>query len=294
MSLKSGKLFILFLLGMLLALAIFDYLNHTYIKAVFGKTEPMPSKMGVYYQGYKLGTTSKLKISKDFSSTYLYITLNQRGLHLPKNISVEVKNYDDDTKYVDIIYPSAPAVKYIKTGDVIRGKYELSSSGGISNANQAHIDSLAAKGESLLNSATRTTDALTDLFVLMNDMLEENRENIFQSSSSLKNSMLNFEIASLNIKDLTEKVNGEVTRSVVNNSAKNIEQMTKNFADSSQSINKTSSDFSVLIPKLSDLIEIGKLTLINLNKITLGLGETLRKRFGGIRVLFGQPIKDCK
>jgi hypothetical protein len=85
-----------------------------------------------------------------------------------------------------------------------------------------------------------------------------------------------------------------VTRSVVNNSAKNIEQMTKNFADSSQSINKTSSDFSVLIPKLSDLIEIGKLTLINLNKITLGLGETLRKRFGGIRVLFGQPIKDCK
>lgn len=53
--------------------------------------DPMPSRMGVYYKGYKLGTTSKLKISKDFKTTYLYITLNQRGLQLPKISPQELK-----------------------------------------------------------------------------------------------------------------------------------------------------------------------------------------------------------
>ena len=66
---------------------LFDYLNHTYIKAEFNKMDPMPSKMGVYYKGYKLGSTTKLKISKEFRTTYLNIKLNQRALQLPKNIS---------------------------------------------------------------------------------------------------------------------------------------------------------------------------------------------------------------
>ncbi len=294
MSIKSGKLFVIFLVGIIFIAAFYDYFNHTYIKAEFKKTDPMPPRMGVYYQGYRLGTTRKVRISKDFKTTYLYITLNQRGLHLPKNITVEVKNYDEDTKYVDIIYPPAPMIRYIETGDVIKGKSESSESYGISNTNQAHIDSLAAKGESLLSSAAKTTDALTDLFVLMNEILSENRENLFVSSTSLKNSMQNFETTTDNLKDLSGKLNGEITNEIIKNNAQNISDITKNFADSSKNFNKTSSDFSVLIPKLSELTEIAKATLCNLNAVTLGLGDTLRKRFGGMRVLFGQPLKNNK
>ncbi len=290
MTFQAIKSFGLLVLITFLLFSIYMYLNHTYIKAEFKKMDPMPSKMGVYYKGYKLGTTTKLRISKDFKTTYLYIRLNQRGLELPKNISVKIKNYDEDTKYVDIIYPSAPMLKYIKSGDIIKGESSFTFN-GISDINQAHIDDLSEKGENLLSSATKATDSLTEMFDLINNILDENRENIHASTTSLKNSMANLE-------DLSNKVNDEITRQTIRNSAQNLEQVTANFAYSSKdfisisgNFNKTSSEFSVLVPKLSVLIDAVQLVVCNVNEIIVGVKKTLQQKFGGARLIFGKPIK---
>ena len=48
MSVGIGKAIILTFLVLILFIGIFDYFNHTYIKAEFYKSDPMPSKMGVY------------------------------------------------------------------------------------------------------------------------------------------------------------------------------------------------------------------------------------------------------
>lgn len=259
--------------------------------------DPMPSKMGVYYKGYKLGTTTKLKISKDFKTTYLYIKLNQRGLHLPKNISAKIKNYDKDIKYVDIIYPPAPMIRYIRTGDIIKGESGFTIS-GISDINQAHLDDLSEKGGSLLSSATKTTDSLTELFTLVTDILKENRENIFASTTHLKNGMANLEISTKNLKNMTQKVDNGITEQNIKNSSSNIEQMTSNFANSSKefisisgNFNKSSSDFSVLVPKLSTLIDGVQLVVCNVNDIVVGVKKTLQQRLGGARIIFGKPMK---
>ena len=297
MNLTVGKIILSILLFIFLGAVIVTYFNHTYIKAEFNKMDPMPSKMGVYYKGYKLGTTRKIKISKDFKTTYLYITLNQRGLQLPKNITARIKNYDEDTKYVDIQYPSAPMLKYIKTGDVIKGESGFTFS-GISDINQAHLDNLSEKGENLLSSATKTTDALTELFDLVTEILTENRENILASSTSLRNSMQNLETTTSNLKDLSQKTNDEITRQTIRNSATNLEMTTANFANSSKdfisisgNFNKTSSDFSVLVPKLSVLIDAVQMVICNVNDIVVGVKRTLQQRFGGARIIFGKPIK---
>lgn len=260
--------------------------------------DPMPPRMGVYYKGYRLGTTQKVRISKDFKTTYLYITLNQRGLQLPKNITVRIKNYDEDTKYVDIVYPTAPMLKYIRTGDVIKGETGFTFS-GISDINQAHLDDLSEKGSDLLSSATKTTDALTELFALVTDMLNENRENILESTTYLRNSMANLEVSTANLKDLSQKVNDEITRETIRKSATNLEMTTYNFANSSKELisisgnfNKTSSDFSVLVPKLSVLIDAVQLVVCNVNEIIVGVKKTLQQRFGGARMIFGKPIKN--
>ena len=299
MNLRKGKIIVVIILLLILALAAFDLLTHTYIKAEFLKTDPMPARMGVYFQGYKLGTTTKINISNDFKKTYLFITLNQRGLHLPRNIKAEVKNYDEDAKFVDLIYPTRPAIRYLRTGDVIKGRSKLHGADGISNTNQAHLDNLSEKGENLLNSAKETTDTLTDLFALIHEILSENRQNILSSSNSLKNSMSNLEITTDNLKEISTKTNSEISSDALKNIISNIEQTTTNLSEStsqfvsvSGNLNKTSSNFSVLIPKLKELIDIGKTTLCNLNSILTGLGETLRKRCGGMRVLFGVPINE--
>lgn len=292
-----GKFLFWLLIFILVLIVIANYLNHTYIKAEFNKMDPIPSKMGVYYKGYKLGSTSRLRISKDFKKTYLYITLNQRGLHLPKNIRVKIKKYDNETKYVDIIYPKRPMIRYIRTGDTIKGDTGFIFS-GISDINQAHIDDLSEKGGDLLSSAKKTTDSLTEMFDLVTDILGENRENILNSTTSLKNGMKNLEQTTQNMKAMSNKVNDGITKQNIQNSTKNIEQMTSNFANSSKdfisitgNFNKTSSDFSVLVPKLSTLIDVVQMSVCNVNDIILGLKNTLQQKWGGARIIFGKPIK---
>ena len=292
-----GKFLFGLLIFILVLVGIANYLNHTYIKAEFNKMDPIPSKMGVYYKGYKLGSTSRLRISKDFKKTYLYITLNQRGLHLPKNISVKIKKYDNETKYVDIIYPRRPMIRYIRTGDTIKGDTGFIFS-GISDINQAHIDDLSEKGGDLLSSAKKTTDSLTEMFSLVTDILSENRENILNSTTSLKNGMKNLEQTTQNMETISAKVNDGITKQNIQNSTKNIEQMTSNFANSSKdfisisgNFNKTSSDFSVLVPKLSTLIDVVQMSVCNVNDIILGLKKTLQQKWGGARIIFGKPVK---
>lgn len=292
-----GKLLFWLLIFILVLIVIANYLNHTYIKAEFNKMDPIPSKMGVYYKGYKLGSTSRLRISKDFKKTYLYITLNQRGLHLPKNIRVKIKKYDNETKYVDIIYPKRPMIRYIRTGDTIKGDTGFIFS-GISDINQAHIDDLSEKGGDLLSAAKKTTDSLTEMFDLVTDILGENRENILNSTTSLKNGMKNLEQTTQNMKTMSNKINDGITKQNIQNSTKNIEQMTSNFANSSKdfisitgNFNKTSSDFSVLVPKLSTLIDVVQMSICNVNDIILGLKKTLQQKWGGARIIFGKPIK---
>lgn len=292
-----GKIILLVIIIAFLGFGISTYLNHTYIKAEFDKMDPIPTRMGVYYKGYKLGSTTRLKISKDFTKTYLYITLNERGLHLPKNISIKIKKYDNDTKYVDIIYPRSPMIKYIKTGDTIKGDTGFTFS-GISDINQAHLDDLSEKGGDLLSSAKETTDSLTEMFDLVTDILTENRENIYSSTTSLKNGMANLEQTTLNMKIMSNKVNDGITKQNIQNSTKNIEKMTSNFANSSNDfisitghVNKSSQDFSVLIPKLSVLIDTIQMSACNVNDIIVGLKKTLQQKFGGARIIFGKPMK---
>ena len=296
MNLTTGKIVLIIIATIIILIILGNYFNHTYIKAEFKALDPMPAKMGVYLHGYKIGRTSHLRVSKDFKKTYLFITLNQRGLHLPKNIKVEIKNYGDNERYVDIIYPPSPMIKYIRNGDTIKG-VSYGTFKNISDLNQTHLDDLSEKGETLLQSATKTTDSITDLIELLTDITKENRDNIYSTTTSLKNSMQNLESTTSNLKDLSNKLNNEITTEIIRKSAKNIEYMTGNFADSSKNFitisgnfNKTSADFSTLVPKLSDLIAVAKGVLCNLNEIILGLKNTLKKRMGGARLIFGKAM----
>lgn len=251
--------------------------------------DPMPTRMPVYYKGYKIGTSTKVRISKDFKTTYLYITLNQRGLHLPKNISVEIKDYNEDIKYVDIIYPPSPMIKFITTGDIIKGKSTLSLN-GISDTNQAHLDHLAEKGETLLASATETMDTLTELISLITEILDENRANILSSTNNLNKSMTNLALTTSNLKDVSYKINTGITEEIIKNSSYNLEQTTYNLANSTKGVTTITDNFSTLVPKLSVLIDAVQTVVCNINEIIVGIKKTLKKKLSGARLIFGTAI----
>ena len=62
MNFKLGKFLLILIIVIVVGFALTNFLTHTYIKAEFNKMDPLPEKMGVYYKGYKLGTTKKVKI----------------------------------------------------------------------------------------------------------------------------------------------------------------------------------------------------------------------------------------
>lgn len=258
------KIFYIAVITIAIFVLSIKYFSNTYIKAEFNKLDPLSSNMDVYYKGYKLGKTTKVRISKDFKKTYLYITLNQTRLHLPKNITVETKGFGKDNKYVDIIYPKNPDKNYIHSGDTIKGVNLHKHTRGAQS-----VETLISQGEDFLDSAQVTTETFTELLTNINNIILENKDNIHKSTTSLKNSMQNLE-------RLTQNLNKGITEKTINANSNNIKETTENLSLSTKN----------LITITNSLQKI----LCDIKQITNGLKEALSKHFGGARVIFGKPL----
>ncbi len=292
----TGKFMLILIFLSAIGYGIFIYSTHTYIRAEFQHLDPFPAKMPVYYKGYKLGTTSKNEISKDFTKTILYIRLKQRGLHLPRNITAEIKK-QSGSYYVELVFPEKPAKKYIRSGDLIKGK-TYSEIEATRKLNQAYLVSLAEKGDNLLNSATKLSENADKLILLLNDVIDENRDDLKATTKNLKTTTENLSIITTEVKDLAQKANSSINPQELKASSKNIKlitddltQITSNLIPITKNLTDTTSNLLLGLPKLDNLID--KLTgvVVNLNEILQGIKCTLKQRFSGFRIMFGKAIK---
>lgn len=295
-NLTTGKIILILMLLGGLGFWIYTYATHTYIRAEFQHLDPFPAKMPVYYKGYKLGTTSKNEISKDFTKTILYINLKQSGLHLPKNITAEIKN-QGGSYYVELVFPEFPTKKYIKSGDLIKGK-TYSELEATTKLNQAYLVSLAQKGDSLITSATKLTDNANDLVSLVQEVINENREDLKTSTQNLKITTQNLSVITTDVKDLAQKANSSFNKKDIQKSTQNIKvitddltQITNNLIPITQNLKYTTSNILNGLPKIDILIDKVTNVVTNLNEILQGLKNTLKQKFSGFRIMFGRAIK---
>lgn len=295
-NLTTGKIILILMLLGGLGFWIYTYATHTYIRAEFQHLDPFPAKMPVYYKGYKLGTTSKNEISKDFTKTILYINLKQSGLHLPKNITAEIKN-QGGSYYVELVFPEFPTKKYIKSGDLIKGK-TYSELEATTKLNQAYLVSLAQKGDSLISSATKLTDNANDLVSLVQEVINENREDLKTSTKNLKITTQNLSVITTDVKDLAQKANSSFNKKDIQKSTQNIKvitddltKITNNLIPITQNLKDTTSNILNGLPKIDTLIDKVTNVVTNLNEILQGLKNTLKQKFSGFRIMFGRAIK---
>lgn len=302
-NLTTGKIILILLFLGGIGFWIYTYATHTYIRAEFQHLDPFPAKMPVYYKGYKLGTTSKNEISKDFTKTILYINLKQSGLHLPKNITAEIKN-QGGSYYVELVFPEFPTKKYIKSGDLIKGK-TYSELEVTTKLNQAYLVSLAQKGDSLISSATKLTDNANDLVSLVQEVINENREDLKTSTKNLKITTQNLSVITTDVKfittdvkDLAHKANSSFNKKDIQKSTQNIKvitddltQITNNLIPITQNLKDTTSNILNGLPKIDTLIDKVTNVVTNLNEILQGLKNTLKQKFSGFRIMFGRAIK---
>lgn len=296
------KKFLILILGAILGIAGFTFVVHNlfnmHITAVFEDLEPFPKNLNVYYKGFKLGRTVRVHPSKDFTKTHVEMILNAKDLSLPDNTTARMKT-KNKKDYIELEYPTAPSITYLKNHSMIYGKKGLNIGDYIDKQAEAGgLDEIKENLNNTVASAGDTLDALTELFGTANDILKDLRP-------SLKITGENLAATSQNLAETSAELNQSVRPKRLHNSFANIEQTTQNIERTTKNLEQASQNISnvtahvnsdtitimdCVIANSNTIIDNINKILANTNDIVNGFKVTLSKRFGGMKIMFGKPI----
>lgn len=282
--------FFYILVGIIVALIstslITQNLGHVRIIAQFQELEPFNKKLPVYYKGYKLGHTGNIYPSKDFTNTNVDIILKIKDLDIPDNATVKIKS-KNKKDYIELIYPNTPSVTYLKNRSIIKGEKSLDISSYISKqAESGGLDEIKDNLNSTVQSAGITLNALTELINTANLILIDIRP-------SIKETSINLATSTKNLSDVTNQLDKSMQPKRLSNTLSNIEKTTKNLEIASLNIAGITDQANTKTITLLDCILTNTNALIkNIDNIVNGIKNTLSKRFGGMQIMLGKPIKE--
>lgn len=267
-----------FLIFMLVLM--YQRLTYTYITAEFDELRPIHGRVNIFYKGYKIGKVLYIKPNADFTKTYMKMAIFHNTLKLPKNISAKLLREKDKWRkidYIEMIYPNEPETLYLKDGDLISGKSTVDIETYLSSQEADSLDNIR-------QSAEDTITSLNDLFVSLNELVNENRPNLKAASKNLSDT-------ARNLNDMTKKLNKSIKQQDLNKAMKNLDKSIDSVAKTTKELETISGNVNLLTGELNS--SVPNFTT-NVNEIACGVANTLKKRFGGLRLFFGRVIdKDC-
>lgn len=285
----------LILSGVLIIIAVsyYIYRSNTYVTAEFKNLRPFHNRAPIYYNGFKIGRVVKVRPNKTYTATIVTMELHPQDLKLPVNISVHLKKEKDrnDNKYdyIDIIYPKDPSIYYLKDGDRVAGKTTVDLETYLAHQAPESLEAMKADAAETIKNLNITVQTLGDLFATLNSMAGEVKPNVVKASSALSESSSNFVKISQNVDSMTGNFNDVLSKDNMSSATNDVLVVGDNIKNMTGQLNKT-------IPQLGCTInEINKV-LCNIDEMTSGLNCTMRKPFGGLRLIFGSPVsnKKCK
>ena len=262
-----------------------NYFSHMHFTAVFNNLRPFEGKIPVYYKGIKVGNTTDKIHSNDFQKTNIRMTLQNKKLKLPLNtkaiLKKRIKN-DREMDYIELIYPNVPSEKLISENSHIHGYSTIDIKEYLKNQSPEDLDKIKTNLMTASENLYTSLNSIGNLFILIQDILQENRGNLKGSSTNIK-------ATTENINKLTKKIDNIIIEEQWKNTFNNIENSTKGFHTFTHNINDTVTEFDKTMP--STLENTNKIT-DNLRSITCGIRKTFHKKFGGLRLLFGKVIQE--
>lgn len=279
------RYFILAIFIIITLFYLFYIIGTTKIRILFEDLEPLKHNLPVYYNGFKLGRTTNIYPSKDYKSTMIDIRITLKNLELPANTSAILRR-KEKKDYIELEYPNAPYITKLKHNDIIKGHLGINFEHFLQDqAENGGLDEIKGNINNTIVSAGETFDALTDMLQLLTYMLKD-------AQPLVQDSINNLNITTKNLADSSFEIKRTLEKGYLDNSLSNIEKTSNNLV---LTTNNTSVFTSTLDKQSSVLINclLRNLNSMvnNLNAIILGIGETLKKRFGGIRLFLGKPIK---
>lgn len=285
------KLFYIFFLIILVGLGIYIYklTTYTYVTAKFSELRPIHEKLPVYYKGLVIGKAREQRHSDDFNHTLIRLVLYPKNLLLPDNTTVllkKEKHNDKERDFLELVYPKEPSNIMIANGSIIEGKATVDIDEFMKNQNADDLEAirhnLAQSSENLNNAI----EGLSMVFESVNEILKENQKNLYTTTGNLSK-------ATQNLDNMTSKFNKSIQQKNLENAVSNLEASTKNLETMSENLTGTTSGVNEVIPHAEATMCQVQGLAANANAISCGIRKTLRKRFGGLRLLFGKVIDEC-
>lgn len=268
--------FILIAIG--LCWVIYKEITYTKIYVKFADLRPFNNRIPVYYKGIVIGEARGKKHSDDYKYTIVKLVLYPKNLMLPSNTEVLLKKKIQGVKisdFIELVYPKNPTNKMICNGCIINGSTTVDIDEFMKNNKLTELEEIKENLLATTQNLNQATKNVNTLLVNVNAMLKQNQTNIENTTS--------------NISNLTTKINDSLNQTNLDSTVSNIEKITDN-------LNKTTENINTIIPEVSSTIENTQDITANVSAITCGVRQTLRKPFGGMRVLFGKSINEprCK
>lgn len=288
---ESKKFSIGFLVIILLAGALFYY-TRFYVIIRFNELGPLVKNMSAYYNGFKIGKITKIEPDSDFKHTLVQVDLSQKNIRIPQNTVVYVERFPNGELYLQFVYPQSPSLSTLKSGDLLEGvaPYNLEqfmmgqSISGMSDLVSLHIIKA-------LNSADAANQEMEVFFKITTKLIKANGRGIKTSVNNAALMTENLAEMAKNLNQATKKLNDSFDGSFLKDSTVNIKETTDNIKDTTENISKATKDFDKTMKKLDDTMNEINATAQNLNSITTGVNETLGKKFGGMRLMFGTTVQ---
>ena len=285
------KLFYIFALIILAGLGFYIYklTTYTYVTAKFKELRPIHEKLPVYYKGLVVGKAREQRHSDDFNHTLIRLVLYPKNLLLPENTTVMLKkekHHDKERDFLELVYPKAPSNVMISNGSELEGKATVDIDTFMSNQNPDDLESIRHNLAQSTENLNAALEGLSMVFESVNDILKENQKNLYTTTGNLSKAMQNLD-------NMTTKFNKSIQQKSLENAVSNLEASTKNLENLSANLTGTTTGVNEVLPHVDATMCQVQGLATNANAISCGVRKTLRKRFGGLRLLFGKVIDEC-
>lgn len=300
-----GRFFVLFMSILVGFVAVYIFatnLDTLHITASFEELEPFNKQLNVYYKGFKLGHSTKVYPSKDFLHTNVRMVLkNAHTLQLPDNTTAKIrtKNKKD---YIELVYPTAPSITYLKNNSIIEGQKGINFSNFLQDkADSGGLDEITNNLSDTVASAGQTLDSLTELFKTANEILIDLKPALHESGVNIAKTTQNLTETTENLANVSRELNISATKPKrLDNTFANIELITSNLAQTTlntatltqRTDKETVELINCVIRNINVVVGNVNVVVKNVNDIVKGFQTTLSKRFAGMRVLVGSPLRD--
>lgn len=264
---------------------IFYILSTTKITIEFKDLEPLKHRISVYYNGFKLGKSIRVYPSENYTTTSVDIRIKLKNLKLPKN-TYAILRRKDKVDYIELEYPKTPYIEHLKNNDTIEGHLGVNFENYLQNqAESGGLDEIKENVNIAIKSAGETFNALTIMINTLNSILTDLKP-------SINNTFVNFNLTSENLLKSSKALKTSLEKGYLENSLKNLELTTNNLSNTTINTNNFTNNLNQKSIVLLNCLLSNINTLINnVNEIIIGLGNTLKERFGGLKLFFGKTIR---